>query len=166
MNKREEKTGSPGTWEATDQFTCVQHPKKPQTDIETCGRCGRKDGCDTLKTAMHRVGSPKPATEAPTESKSEDKNNVPAKRRVDQDLIEGLRRGHASKKGAKMLGMKAASEPAPDTGECVTATTTGATSAGPARAISAATLASLRDRLRQAQHIIDAVLRDLEEGRK
>lgn len=44
-------------------FTCTQHPKKPQTDIETGGRCGRKGGCDTLKTATNRLASPKSTAE-------------------------------------------------------------------------------------------------------
>ena len=52
----------PGNGHHTDQFTSDQHPRKPQTDVETCGRCGRKDKCETLlKAAMHRASRRRPA---------------------------------------------------------------------------------------------------------
>ena len=64
MNTHEEKTGTTEAQENPFKFTCVQHPKKLLTDIETCGRCGRKDTCGTLKEAYQRAATKKEESDA------------------------------------------------------------------------------------------------------
>ena len=64
MNSHEEKTGTTEAQENPFKFTCVQHPKKLLTDIETCGRCGRKDTCKTLEKACQRAATKKEESDA------------------------------------------------------------------------------------------------------
>ena len=144
MNDSHEATVS----RRTISFTCDQHPRKPQTDVETCGRCGRKDRCDTLAEAVRRLGSPEPTPEATPESERNDRCDPSAKPRINQKVIEALRRTQELRTSKSNRDMD----------ECGTAAVTTATPT--------ATRASVRARVRQAYEILGAVLTDLEEEKR
>ena len=95
MNSPEEKTGTTGAEENSFKFTCVQHRKQPQTDIETCGRCGRKDTCETLKEALRRAATKKEEsdTDGPISTVATPQRNKPA---VSMAAVERFRRSKQS----------------------------------------------------------------------
>ena len=95
MNSPEEKTGTTGAEENSFKFTCVQHRKQPQTDIETCGRCGRKDTCETLKEALRRAATKKEEsdTDGPISTVATPQRNKPA---VSMAAVERFRQSKKS----------------------------------------------------------------------
>lgn len=168
MNTYIEKTGATGAEVSSFKFTCVQHPKKLPTDIQTCGRCGRKDTCETLKEAYQRAATRKEERDADgpnsivaTSQRKKPTVSMAAVERFKQSKqsqsagVDGIATAdpHSGSSGKDSVGVTASTPASEEEPSTSVAQTNGAHAESPE--------ARLRTKLLEAQQLVSEVLADL-----